>query len=263
MALDDLVSQQEAFRLALDQFKVRIGMDTEKPILIMPTELQLPVPDVSQNQGVRYALEYRLDLQTTRDRLEDRERQIDIAENGLLPDLDLRGSVSIGDSSGSNNPFFDVQDTGFSAGVFFKAPLDKLDESVALRQAQVAFAQAERAYQQSLDTAALQVRQRIRQIDQAQFELVLAERGVEIAKNRLASIDAAPERANARDRTDAVESLRDSEDLRDGAKRDLQVSILRYLRESGMLRVTPDGRLQPLPNMPVGEVTGKPSASEE
>ena len=254
--LNNLVSQQEAYRLALDQFKVRIGMDTERPILIMPTELQLPVPDVSQNQGVRHALEYRLDLQTARDRLEDRSRQIDIAENGMLPELNLNANLQVGSQNGTDGPFFDGQDLGFGGGVVFRAPLDKIDESVALRQAQVAFAQAERAYQQTLDTAALQVRQRIRQIDQAQFELVIAERGVEIARNRLASIDAAPERASARDRIDAVESLRDSEDLRDSAKRDLQVSILRYLRESGMLRVTPEGQLQPLPNMPVGEVTG-------
>ena len=262
VALDDLAAQQEAYRLALDRFKVRIGMDTEKPILILPTEVQLPVPDISQNTGVVYAMDYRLDLQTARDQLADSKRQIDIADNNMLPDLNLNASARIGDSVGGSSPFLDVETTNFSTGVFFSAPLDRVDESVRLRQAQLRFAQAERVYRQTLDTAALQVRQRIRQIDQAQFSLLLAERGVEIARNRIAGIDAAPERANARDRTDAVESLRDSEDQRDRAKRDLQVSILQYLRSAGLLRVTPNGRLQPLPNMPVGEVTGKPSDLE-
>ena len=92
-ALDDLARQQEAFRLALDRFKVRIGMNTQRNILIVDTELQLPIPDVSQNQAVLYALDYRLDLQTARDRVEDNRRQIDIAENGMLPDLDLRANL--------------------------------------------------------------------------------------------------------------------------------------------------------------------------
>jgi hypothetical protein len=80
---------------------------------------------------------------------------------------------------------------------------------------------------------------------------------VEIAENRIASIDAAPDRATARDRTTAVAGLRTAEDRRDTSKRDLQVSVLNYLNAAGILRLTPEGQLQPLPNMPVGEVIGK------
>jgi hypothetical protein len=112
-------------------------------------------------------------------------------------------------------------------------------------------------YGKSLDDAAVAVRQAIRQIDRAQFSLVLQERNIEIARNRIASIDAAPARATARDRTTAVSGLRDAEDRRDTAKRNLQVAILNYLNAAGILRVTPEGRLQPLPGMPVGEVIGR------
>ena len=51
--------------------------------------------------------------------------------------------------------------------------------------------------------------------------------------------------------------LRVAEDRRDTAKRNLQVAILNYLNAAGILRVTPGGRLQPLPGMPVGEVIGR------
>ncbi|MEE2972091.1 MAG: hypothetical protein VX672_03110, partial [Planctomycetota bacterium] len=80
------------------------------------------------------------------------------------------------------------------------------------------------------------------------------ERNVEIARNRIASIDAAPDRATARDRTDAVSGLRDAEDGRDRSRRNLQVAILNYLNSTGLLRIGPGGRLEPLPDMPVGEV---------
>ena len=106
----------------------------------------------------------------------------------------------------------------------------------------------------SLDDAAVEVRRDRRDIDLAQFSLLLQERNVDIARNRLASIDAAPDRATARDQTDAVSGLRDAEDSRDRAKRNPQVAILGYLRSAGLLRLDPEGRLQPLADMPVGEV---------
>jgi outer membrane protein TolC len=256
-ALDDLAGQQEAYRLSLDRFKVRIGMDPERSIVITPVELQLPTPKVDADQAVQYALEYRLDLQTNRDQLEDSRRQIDLAENGLLPDLDLRGNVRVGGEGVVQGIDLNLGDTRASGGIFLSLPLDRVDESVALRQAQVRFAQDERVYGKSLDDAAVAVRQAIRQIDRARFSLVLQERNIEIARNRIASIDAAPARATARDRTTAVSGLRDAEDRRDTAKRNLQVAILNYLNAAGILRVTPEGRLQPLPGMPVGEVIGR------
>ncbi len=253
-AVDDLASRQEAYRLSLDRFKVRIGMDPERPMVIVPTEIQLPIPEVDRDQAIHYAMEYRLDLQTNRDQLQDARRQIDLAENGLLPDLDLKGNFRVGGNDVING--VDFGETQASGGVFLSLPLDRVDESVALRQAQVRFAQDERLYGRSLDDAAVTVRQSIRDIDRAQFSILLQERSVEIAENRIASIDAAPDRATARDRTTAVAGLRTAEDRRDTSKRDLQVAVLKYLNATGILRLTPEGRLQPLPNMPVGEVIG-------
>ena len=256
-ALDNLAGQQEAFRLSLDRFKVRIGMDPERSIVIVPVELQLPTPKVNPDQAIRYALEYRLDLQTDRDQLQDSRRQIDLAENGMLPQLDLRGDLRVGGEGVVQGVDLNLGDTRASGGIFLSLPLDRVDESVALRQSQVRFAQDERVYGKALDDAAVEVRQAIRQIDRAQFSLVLQERNIEIARNRIASIGAAPARATARDRTTAVSGLRDAEDRRDTAKRNLQVAILNYLKSAGILRVTPEGRLQPLPGMPVGEVIGR------
>ena len=255
-ALDDLVGQQEAYRLAIDRFKVRIGMPAEKSVVIIPTELQLPVPDATNNEAVRYALEYRMDLQTENDRLEDLRRKIDLAENGMLPALDLVGRIRTNDPQLADGVNFDFSESLYSAGINLSLPLDRMDESVALRQAQVRYAQGERVYQRAIDDAAVEVRRARREIDRAQFSLVLQERNVDIARNRIASIDAAPDRATARDRTDAVSGLRDAEDGRDRAKRNLQVAILNYLRSAGLLRIDPNGRLQPLPDMPVGEVIG-------
>ena len=163
-------------------------MDTQRDILIVDTELQLPVPDVSQNKAVLYALDFRLDLQTARDVVDDQRRQIDIAENGLLPELNLRANVNTRGPTEKSGDLAGVLERRFyplTGGLFFSAPLDRMDEAVALRTAQVVLAQGERALMKTLDEAALEVRRAIRDIDRAQFSLLLSARNVEIAEKPL------------------------------------------------------------------------------
>jgi regulator of protease activity HflC (stomatin/prohibitin superfamily) len=76
---------------------------------------------------------------------------------------------------------------------------------------------------------------------------------VAAALNRQAAIDAAPDRATARDRTEALDQLRRAQDSLDAAKKDLQLAILRYLNTTGQMRIANNGTLIPLPGMQVTE----------
>lgn len=252
-AVDRLSEQEEAYRLAVDQFKVRIGMDVDTPVRVEPEMLDLPIPGVTPDQAVRTALDLRLDVQNLRDQLEDLKRQVDIARNGLLPDLRITGSLvqPIGDTDYDNVINFDFEGTDARAGVMVSIPLDQTNEQIALRQAQVVLETAVRNYVNFRDQAAAQVRATVREIDRALFSYQLSERNIKIALNRQASIDAAPDRAEPRDRTDAVEALASALNSRDQAKRDLQVAVLAYLVTSGQMRVEPTGLLQLPGNRPL------------
>lgn len=122
-------------------------------------------------------------------------------------------------------------------------------EKYQVRQAQIRLEQGIRDFQNGRDQIAIEVRSRVRAIERSQFSYLLQERNVDIARNRLASIEAAPDRASTRDRTEAVNAFRRAEDQRDRAARDLQVAILQYLGASGRLRVDTDGNLKPIPGM--------------
>jgi restriction endonuclease Mrr len=135
-------------------------------------------------------------------------------------------------------------------------PLDRVNEDLRLRQAQILLEQTKRQYLQARDDAAVAVRQAARGIERSQFSMVVQEKNVAASMNRQAAIDAAPDRATARDRTEAVDALRRAQDSLDAAKRDLQLAILRYLNNTGQLRISPDGKLIPLPGMEFGEETG-------
>lgn len=250
-AIARLNDQREFYRVALDQFKLRLGMSTDQPLVIVQSDLDLPPPRIDLEDAVLRAFTYRLDLQTRRDQLDDARRRVDIARNALLPDLDIGGfaRISTDDSKRRAGVDFQPENAEFEASVTFGLPLDREIERINLRQAQIALERANRDYLRFRDQLAVQVRSAVRDIDRAIFSLRIQEENVAIAERGQAAVEADPDRATARDRTDAVERLVRARDERDFAYRDLQVAILQYLLSSGQLRVHPDGTIQPLLGM--------------
>jgi outer membrane protein TolC len=257
-ALDRLTTQREVYRLSVDRLKARIGMPVETPIEIEPTRFNLPVPTIDPALALDLAFRYRLDLQTWRDLVDDFSRKVDVARNNLLGDLDLilANNLPTDPTQAQSGLDFTPGDNEFAASLIFSMPLDRVTEDLQLRQAQIFLEQSKRQYFQRRDDAAVQVRQSARGIETSQFSLVIQEKNVQAAMNRQAAIDAAPDRATARDRTEAVDQLRRAQDSLDNARKNLQVAILRYLNTTGQMRISPDGRLVPPTGMDVGEEMG-------
>lgn len=250
-ARDRLINQREGYRLALDRFKVRLGIPVDTEIGITLSEIGLPTPSTDLDEAVRMALSYRLDLQTRRDQLEDSRRGIDNARNQLLPTLNFSGNISIPtdrdkDRAGVD---FELGDTNFSTGLTLGLPLDREIERIQLRQSQINYERSLRSYEQFRDNIVVSVRGAIRDIERALFSIQIQEENIRIARRRQESIDADPDRSTARDRSDAADALIRAEDDRDRAARDLQVAILNYLLSTGTLRVDRDGQVQPLDGM--------------
>jgi outer membrane protein TolC len=252
-AIDRLNSQLEILRLGVDRFKVRIGMPEEQALTIKPTTPGLPTPETDLEAAVRTALNYRLDLQNRRDRIDDARRAVNNARNDLLADLDLSGSLSIptDDDKDRAGLDFDFEDLSFRAALALGLPIDREIERINLREAQVDLEQTIREYERFRDTIAVEVRAAVRNIDRSEFSRDLQELNVRTADRRLASIDAAPDRASARDRSETADDLLAAQDDYLRARRDVQVSILRYLLDSGQLRVESDGSIRPLRDMPL------------
>ncbi len=251
---DQLNDQREIFRLTVDRFKVRIGMPEDQPVIIVASSPGLPVPAVSLDDATRSAMNYRLDLQTRRDVIDDARRGVNNSRNDLLADLDLAASAvptGVGDDSTGVN--FDLRDTTYRASIVFGLPIDRTIERSNLRQSQIDLERSVRDYERFRDTVAVEVRAAVRNIDRALFSMSLQEKNLEVSRLRLASIEAAPDRADARDRTTSATGLLDAQDAYLQARRDVQVAILRYLLDSGQLRVDHDGSLRPLLGMAIRE----------
>jgi outer membrane protein TolC len=248
-ARDRLNGLVESFRLAVDRFKVRLGIPESQPVRIaVDSTLDLPVPQTDLDHAVTLAMMYRLDLQNRRDQLGDAQRGVEVARNNVLADLDVFGEARIGtdDQVDRGGLRFNTDDADFRGGITFGLPLDREIERLQVRQSQVQLERAIRDYEQFRDEVAVDVRAAVRGIDRALFSLQLQDENVRIAERRQASLDADPDRATARDRSDAVEAMLEARDERDAAARDLQVAILEYLLETGQLRINPDGSIPPL-----------------
>lgn len=256
-ARDTLSRQVEAYRLAMDRFKVRIGVPSEQALVIMPSHPGLAIPEVSLEEAVERALTFRLDLQTRRDQLDDARRRVDNARNALLPDLSLRGFAGMGtdETKRRGGLGFQPENADFEAGVTFGLPLDREIERLNVRQAQISLERSIREYQRFRDQLAVETRGAVRAIDQAAFSARIQRENVRIAERAEAAIRADPDRATPRDRTEAVDALLRAQDELDSANRDLQVAILQYLLLSGQLRVDYDGTIQPLQGMEFAEST--------
>ena len=215
--------------------------------------------DVTRTRAVMTAYDFRLDLQTVRDRVDDAIRQVDNARNALLPDLDFSAEVNIPTDPNKDRGGvdFSTKDASFQTGLMFSVPLDRQIERYQLRQQQISLERSYRGYERARDDIAIEVRDAVREMERSLFTVELQAQSLTIARERLASIKAASARVDSRDSADAVTVLTNAQNELDRANRDLQLAILGYLLDSGQLRISRRGIILPLPGMDLSHGGGR------
>lgn len=254
-----LDQQRESYVVSLERFKIRLGLPVEAPVRISGTALSLAAPEVDMNAAMQAALEYRLDLQTQRDRVVDSRRAVLVARNQVLPDLSLSAGAGLRSDPDNVNAGFslDPDDASWNTSVTFGLPLDRRTERLQLRQATISLQQRERGYEQFRDNVLLDVRRTARAIDLARRQLELAEYRVEINLRRQLEQELRRDEIQTRARLDTEADLLDAQNTRDQAETDLRIAILNFLLSSGQLRVAPQGTIAALPGLPL-EASSRP-----
>ena len=250
---DSLINSREAYLLALDRLKVRLGIPVDEAVDVVPMTLDLEDPEIGIAEAAELAIAYRLDYQNERDRVDDSRRDVANARNGLLPDLNAAASAELNTDPDSTSAgvSFDGDQTDYSASLTLGLPLDREVERLALRAAIIGLQQQSRQFDLFRDNLVLDARQAVREIDRARFSLRLQEQAVQINELRLEELRIKADEVDAQTRLDAENELLQSRNDRDSSVRDLRISILQYLLRTGQLRVARDGQFQPLKEMKV------------
>lgn len=240
-AENTLIDAEASLENTVDDFKLQMGMDVETDLLVLPVALDVTVPDVETRNVVKVAHGYRLDVQTARDTIDDATRRVQVAANGLEPDLNLVGNTAVGNRADTPAARLDGRTQTYSAGVQLDLPIDRLAERNGYRASLIGLDRAKRDLQELLESVAADVRTRIRAIHSAQAALSIQQRSIELAIRRL---DYATEllqqgKVNSRDVVEAQQSLLSAQDAYESARSNLQIEILRFLRDTGTLRVDP------------------------
>ncbi|MEM1107446.1 MAG: TolC family protein [Planctomycetota bacterium] len=243
-ARNALINQQEAYAATLDSLKILIGIETTRSLEIIPVEIEVPEVLLDTDSSVATALKERLDLQTDRDLVDDATRDAKIARNQLLPDLDLDADLLIptDETRDVGGLDFEAEDGEFAVGLTLGLPLDRKIEYADYRAALVLLEREKRDFRVEQDRVALEVREAVRAIQQAEFILQLQDRAVQINERRAQQIEINQRDLGPNEVIDVQEDLLDARNDRDEAASDLKISILDYLLSTGQLRIGPDGR---------------------
>jgi outer membrane protein TolC len=232
---------RESYANALDAFKITLGIPVTTEIVLDPKELErlasagLQHPEVKLEDATQQALATRLDLKNSRDGVDDADRKIVVAENGLAGDVDLVAqSAQLRFNRGN-----------YSVGLAISMPVDRLQGRNALRQTQISRQAAGRNLDETQDDVILQVRRALRQLDQARESYETQKRSVALAERRVESTQLLLQagRADQRDVLDSQQALVEARNALTNALVDHSVAVLQFQRDVGTLVVDEEGQI--------------------
>jgi len=251
-AKEGLQAAMQRYQQALDDFKLKLALPVEAEIVLAAEELdRLMVADEEpeapgREAAVQTALANRLDLKTAAERVEDAARRISVAEDDLLPALEMVLGASTGTSSEVKPLDLEFSETHYSAGLELDLPLDRKAERNQYRRSLIDLARARRDYEALLDLVVLQVRDSWRRFHRARSSYEIQRNSVALALRRvdMNSMLLEAGRVITRDLLEAQEALLRAQNALAGALVDYRIARLELERDMDTLKVGGDGSLE-------------------
>lgn len=237
-----VIDARANYKRAVDAFRVRLGLPATVTLGVVDQTPEFAPLDMDDDSAVRAALNNRLDLLTQRERVDDLERQVYIAENGLLPDINLDASYAL-DGSGARLDRASPHDWSSSLGITMEVPLQRTRERNALRNAQIALERSRRDLGLARDQIEIDVRDQLRQLRSTEQQLALQQEQIEQERKAVAVIEIRYESGTAdnRDLLEARQALIQAENSLIRLQVDHFIRRLDLHRTLGVLFIDPNG----------------------
>ena len=184
-AQNDLLTLREGYDLAVDRFKIRLGLPTTFPLVIRPEEPTFAALDIDLRKAVEAALHNRIDLLTSKDQLEDAERNVRVVGNRLLPDLELSAGYAISAPASRTPGQQNFKDDAYTLGLTLEIPFERTSERNSFRRALIDLDRARRSHDLAKDGVILEVRNSIRRLRRGASSLDIRQREVDAAEREL------------------------------------------------------------------------------
>jgi outer membrane protein len=241
-AQEAMIRSEAALQDALESFRFLLGLaphDPLEPEEVVLAEVLADEPLEPLPVLVERALANRLDLQETRDQVDDARRNASLARQNLLPQLDLNVAVS---QSGRGPAFGEALRAGDRrTEVILTAsyPLERSQDRAVAAVARLDVDARGRALQQRELEVESEVRSAVRDLEQIRKSVQLQRKGVDVAEqqHRLATLRYQRGLASNFDVVDAESNLVLARSTLVGLLTRYQVARLDLLRVTGALDV--------------------------
>ncbi len=237
----------------MDAFKIQLSIAPDTKIKLDMNELDIlgesisETMTLSEEQAIEIALNQRLDLANSADKVVDASRKVDVAADAIRAELSLVGYAHPRLRKGS---FFgadpgDLRRTRdrYELSIQLDLGVDRLAEKNAYRRALISLMQLQRMHQEHTDNIILQVRKAYRQMQEA-FDLYgIKSQSCQVAKKRAENtlLLLKYNRASTRDVLDAHKDLLRAQNDITKALTDYAAASLEFYRDTGIMKIKPDG----------------------
>lgn len=241
----------QSYRNELDQFKIDIGLPLSANVrLDYPQALEdlakagLQPIEVTEDDAVIIALFARPDVLTERAKVRDADRDVELAADDFLPQLDVEFDISAPSTPDKDFSRIRFHNNRRFAQARFKYNLDQTDNRDAYRLALIGYDRARRDLDEFLDGVRLDVRRSYRDLMQSRKSYGLQVESVAIAlrRRKLASLQQKEGEASARDVLEAEDALRNAQNGLTGELVDYTTTRLSFLATLGLIEVDSRGQ---------------------
>ena len=231
-----------------DGFNVFLGLPVGVDVTLAPGILEALGGDSSFIEGlnqdvvVEFAIENRLDVMTSFDRVQDAVRREAIARDALRTGLGL--SVSANSASDEGRPLgYTVDDVQLNAALDADLPVDLLPLRNAWRRSEIALVDERRAYERFLDNVAVSARDALRRArnSYASYEIQADAVNLSLRRVEAARVSQKFGRASTRDFLEAQQDLQVVQDGLTTAKINYELALYDLWLELEVLRVDERG----------------------
>lgn len=240
------VNAIRSYQSQLDALKITLGISVDVKILLDDDELsrlRIEDPGITREEAVKIAMVTRPDLETSADRVDDAERRIEVAKNGLLPGLDISLDYNPTSDPDDTTPSIDWDRRRWEGTLDLDLPIDRKAERNIYRATLLFLDRAKRADELARDNAKLDIYNDWRTLDQAKLNFRIAEQEVALADRRLEEQLLLSElgKGEARDLVDAQNDLVNAQNERTATAVVHTLARLRLWRDMGILYINKDG----------------------
>jgi len=242
-AQNSLLDAQQGYQLALDQFKITLGLPLSTDFELVDEIPEPPDLDPTVEAAVEAALANRLDLATARQQTEDAGRAVMVAKNALLPDLDFTASYN-GIAIGETLTEFGASPHNWQFGIDLEIPLNRKPERNAYKAAILAYEQSKRSLQQTEDNVVLSVRDALRRLRQARLQIQNDKDNIKTIERLLLKADLVNRAGGSnRDVVEATNDLANAKNSLNDRYVSLLINTLNLEQEMGLLFVDKEGNV--------------------